>query len=1103
VLVEACEPHEGRKTEEPKMPNELFRMLNVRPPRPANVISIDDVAGKPGIIAAITPQADQRILTRDSLGEIITPAAQAIDGDQLAQAGVTQLGAMLEEWQPGAPVQPLRAAAANINLGDQNLRNVLQLAANAWLANVLSRSTLGNTITEANTLGNVRRALRGAALARQLQALGDDENAEDTVRKVSRSPLAVRDPIGIPAALRSAERPEELDERRQAAAARDAERPTAAERYHMADRLLRKVIDAHGTFGDRNQQTILGAEEIPAVASATGQPGLFSRLGAFLFGEQTEGPTPQVRRANALNREVVGDLFDDSLTNEERESARRVFGPNYRVTVQNLNQAVRGLNDFQQAALAEAQKGSAFPSLTSPPGPIIDERPPIFLPGFIAGLRVAGIGDLIVARESLKRYEAEEIAHIENILPLEERVRQHRTVRSSESIVERETEEETEKEKDLRTSERFELQSESERTIETQFGIDFGLNVSATYGFVNGSITVDANLGINYNRSVTETERNASSFSNEVVNHSLDRIRKRARELRRVTLTETVDELNRHAITGLAVPFSGIYKWVNKVQEVELRHFGQRLMIEFYIPEPALRLLRSAKVPDIEAPPHIDFGPETIDIDNYQQRARLFEASAVNPPPPYNVVVESAFAHQPRAAQGDVPLTKRWSHTEVKDSLPIPAGYGPTHASAIVLSSKAHDYISASVAVAGKSILGGTYQSGYDSGLVALNTSAPRGDNGVAIAYTLYDFAQFEGVDAAALHVSVLCQRQVEAWQAWQLDCYEKYRLGNQQQWSNYREAQIAQAATSGVRISGRNPLENRIIERDELKRWSIEVMRGRPFDFNAINETGPEPAIAYDRLDGNRNINLFLEKGFEWTQMTYWLFPYFWGRREQWADRLALEDADKLHQNFLRAGSARVLVPVTPGYEERVLYYIHTAGWEDQRVIWLPETDPQFQNPLSGVPPVTANPDIWMEVILSKNKELAYGSGTLTVTNGSADGSINADSSWELDDTDIGRELYIEGFPYAIVARAGTRNFTLDKDYAQADNARAHYLVSSLRVGAPWEVVIPTNLVVLADQAHKLNVNENVNVIAPDQIAWLPASAAPTDGAVPAPDDQ
>lgn len=56
-------------------------------------------------------------------------------------------------------------------------------------------------------------------------------------------------------------------------------------------------------------------------------------------------------------------------------------------------------------------------------------------------------------------------------------------------------------------------------------------------------------------------------------------------------------------------------------------------------------------------------------------------------------------------------------------------------------------------------------------------------------------------------------------------------------------------------------------MEHDELKQYSIELMRGWSFDMNSIDETEPVSEISMDRVDGNRNVNLFFEKSFEWPE--------------------------------------------------------------------------------------------------------------------------------------------------------------------------------------------------------------------------------------------
>ena len=49
-----------------------------------------------------------------------------------------------------------------------------------------------------------------------------------------------------------------------------------------------------------------------------------------------------------------------------------------------------------------------------------------------------------------------------------------------------------------------------------------------------------------------------------------------------------------------------------------------------------------------------------------------------------------------------------------------------------------------------------------------------------------------------------------------------------------------------------------------------------------------------------------------------YFFYPYFWGRKPLWVTKLLLDDTDPLFAEFLRAGEARAVVPVRPGFSRR-----------------------------------------------------------------------------------------------------------------------------------------------------------------------------------------
>jgi hypothetical protein len=74
-----------------------------------------------------------------------------------------------------------------------------------------------------------------------------------------------------------------------------------------------------------------------------------------------------------------------------------------------------------------------------------------------------------------------------------------------------------------------------------------------------------------------------------------------------------------------------------------------------------------------------------------------------------------------------------------------------------------------------------------------------------------------------------------------------------------------------------------------------------------------------------------FLEQAFEWRQLAYIFYPYFWATRPKWIEMMNhADDTDPNMTAFLQAGSVRVLIAVTPAYEQAVLHFLATGEpWE------------------------------------------------------------------------------------------------------------------------------------------------------------------------------
>jgi hypothetical protein len=198
-----------------------------------------------------------------------------------------------------------------------------------------------------------------------------------------------------------------------------------------------------------------------------------------------------------------------------------------------------------------------------------------------------------------------------------------------------------------------------------------------------------------------------------------------------------------------------------------------------------------------------------------------------------------------------------------------------------------------------------------------------------------------------SVDVTVHFIRNSEGFLRWQLetyaaiaDAYANALLRYEQDLEAYRQRQAAQAARAVD--FGENPSINQQIIRRELKKHCLAFMRNEHVGDPATEHPVADPPrfdIA-DALDDGIKIR-FLETAFEWDQVQFVFYPYFWARQESWAERLGVRNVDPQLQDFLSAGYARVVVPVRPGFESAVSHYMET------RQVFQGTGEPSVNDPL------------------------------------------------------------------------------------------------------------------------------------------------------------
>jgi hypothetical protein len=537
----------------------------------------------------------------------------------------------------------------------------------------------------------------------------------------------------------------------------------------------------------------------------------------------------------------------------------------------------------------------------------------------------AGVADLLVVKQQLVRYEAIDVAHIENVLKGESKEREHSRRRETEELTFRETEITTSEERELESTTRFEMSKETSETLKEDASLKAGLTVSGKYG---PTVEFSASVEGSVSRSKEEATKSASSFSQDVTERSATKVTERVLERSSLRVTNEVIEKNTHALdnTAGAGHISGVYQWVNKVYQAQVFNYGIRMMYDFMVPEPAAFLISAletahATAVDVKKPTPFTLRPDQITETNYHTWVQEYGATDVQAPP--DLYRTKSHDFNANAEDKNVEFTH-------SGQIAIDDGYRATYGTIgcvrtiwedeaivdVVLGSRSHRF------TGGDWVWGTTLNDESESIPIALVTDL---------------------VGDISLAVEIKCQRTDRALLRWRLDTHAKLTQAYKARLAEYEEKIAALEVQAGVAIQGKNPALNLELMNDELKRHCTTILTEQHFDlFDAI-QTGsysiPEIDLYENEAEGP--YVRFFEQAFEWEQMTWVTYPYFWGRKSEWDERIAYEDADPVFNQFLKAGYCRVVVPVRLGFEGAIDHFM-TYG-----EVWNGGPLPAISNPL------------------------------------------------------------------------------------------------------------------------------------------------------------
>lgn len=531
-------------------------------------------------------------------------------------------------------------------------------------------------------------------------------------------------------------------------------------------------------------------------------------------------------------------------------------------------------------------------------------------------LELASVANFHRLEYELLRYEPGEISHIENLMQGEfkERLTRYLNRYEEENVLEQESEQETSK--DTQTTERLELERETQK----QFSAALEASGSYTGSTANGVVTASTSASISSSTSVRELSKSMQ----EIVSKATQRVKTRTLNRRTTKQLEEFEDTSKHGLDnrGGSNHVTGIYRWLDKVLKVDLIDYGRRICLDLVIETPARQFQGSIEELIVRLPTEpkdVIFGGKkltdasVITETNYRQFAAAYDAQVKAPPPQVVQVTKSLHVGEDSEGTSSGPT--------------VPDGY---------------------IAVTSKAVM---EQRGKDSDndtILAFGVQAGQdvkvfSDSGLSIVgETSFSFGAKAFASVGSLMLT--CNPTSETMDNWRLDVYNAIIAAYNDKVAVAERKLVAAKRTAAARTP-QHPAKNKRIVEEELRKlciWSIvcglDFWQQDDWSNHCEDSVNPRKALLPTNSEANcksGRLAKLLESIVDWQLMTYRFLPYYWAPACRWEDMLATNDLDPLFEEFLKAGAARISVPVAVGQEgvRELLYLIHTGNFWDAKI--------------------------------------------------------------------------------------------------------------------------------------------------------------------------
>ena len=158
----------------------------------------------------------------------------------------------------------------------------------------------------------------------------------------------------------------------------------------------------------------------------------------------------------------------------------------------------------------------------------------------------------------------------------------------------------------------------------------------------------------------------------------------------------------------------------------------------------------------------------------------------------------------------------------------------------------------------------------------------------------------------------------------WRLACWTAIRDAASARFAQHRTYLRDRQSILQKDIAADDPVRLRRMEREAIMRTVLEWLFPGFEDASSVLASLPSPGSLdpgkWQQVMQYGEYIKFVQSAIDWDNVIVFLYPYFWDTLWNEPEKLFLQHPDAIRREFLRAGAARVILAIEPGYEEQVV---------------------------------------------------------------------------------------------------------------------------------------------------------------------------------------